>query len=71
MGSGVHRFPGAVDIRLGANTRAPIANDVEIVYTRSGPVVVAFFASGISGSYAEAEDRIGRLGQALVAFFDR
>jgi len=47
-----------------------IANDVGIIYTRSGPLVVAFFANSVRGSYAEAEDRIGTLGQRLVAHFD-
>ena len=47
-----------------------IANDVGIIYARSGPIVVAFFASGVKGSYVEAEERIGRLGERLVAYFD-
>ena len=47
-----------------------IANDAGIIYSRSGPIVVSFFASGVNGSYADAEDRIGRLGERLVAYFD-
>ena len=47
-----------------------LANDVGIIYTRSGPVVVAFFANAIEGPFAEAEDRIGRVAQRLVEYFD-
>ena len=47
-----------------------IANDVGIIYARAGPIVVAFFASSVTGPYGAAEDRIGRLAQPLVAYFD-
>ena len=47
-----------------------IANDVGIVYARSGPIVVSFFGSAIEGPYAEAEDRIGRIAQLIVEYFD-
>ncbi len=47
-----------------------LANDVGVVFARSGPIVVAFFANAIEGPYAEAEDRIGRIAQLIVAYFD-
>jgi beta-lactamase class A len=70
---GSRRLPHYIDAPVGHKTGdgGTIANDVGIIYTKSGPVVVAFFASGVKGSYAEAEDRIGRLGKVLVEFFDR
>jgi beta-lactamase class A len=70
---GARRLPHYIDVPVGHKTGdgGTIANDVGIIYTKAGPVVVAFFANSIKGSYAEAEDRIGRLGQALVAYFDR
>lgn len=70
---GSRRLPHYIDVPVGHKTGdgGTIANDVGIIYTKSGPVVVAFFASGVKGSYSEAEDRIGRLGKALVAYFDR
>ena len=70
---GARRLPHYVDVPVGHKTGdgGTIANDVGIIYTKSGPVVVAFFASGVKGSYAEAEDRIGHLAQALVTHFDR
>lgn len=70
---GARRLPHFIDAPVGHKTGdgGTIANDAGIIYTRSGPVVVAFFANSVKGSYAEAEDRIGRLGQKLVEYFDR
>jgi len=51
---------------------APVlANDVGIIYARSGPIVVSFLANAITGNYGEAEDRIGRFAQQLVELFDK
>jgi len=70
---GTRRLPHFIDVPVGHKTGdgGTIANDVGLIYTRSGPVVVAFFANSVRGSYAEAEDRIGRLGQKLAEYFDR
>ena len=48
-----------------------IANDVGVIYTRSGPVVVAFLGNAIRGNYGEAEDQIGHFAQHLVDYFDK
>jgi beta-lactamase class A len=48
-----------------------LANDVGVIFTRSGPVVVSFFANAITGPYAEAEDQEGRIAQRIVAYFER
>ena len=51
---------------------APVlANDVGVIYARSGPIVVSFLGNAITGNYGEAEDRIGRFGQQLVEYFDK
>ena len=47
-----------------------LANDVGIAFGRSGPIVIAFFANAITGPYGEAEDRIGRVAQLIVEYFD-
>lgn len=47
-----------------------LANDVGIIYARTGPIVMAVFANAIEGPYAEAEDRQGRLAQQVVAYLD-
>jgi hypothetical protein len=31
---------------------------------------VAFFSNGITGVYAEAEDRIGQIARMIVEYFD-
>ena len=48
-----------------------LANDVGIIYARSGPIVVSFLGNAITGPYGEAEDRIGRFAQQIVEYFDR
>jgi beta-lactamase class A len=48
-----------------------LANDVGIIYARSGPIVVAFLGNEIRGAYGEAEDRIGRFAERIVEYSDR
>jgi hypothetical protein len=71
--SGARRLPHYVNVPVGHKTGdfpPVIANDVGIIYSRSGPIVVAFFGSAIEGPYGEAEDRIGRIAQRIVDYFD-
>jgi beta-lactamase class A len=70
---GARRLPHFLTVPVGHKTGdfAPVlANDVGIIYARSGPIVVAFFLNGIRGPFAEAEDRIGRVAQLIVEYFD-
>jgi beta-lactamase class A len=48
-----------------------LANDVGIIYARSGPIVVSYLGNAITGNYGDAEDRIGRFAQQLVEYFDK
>jgi len=70
--AGSRRLPHFVNVPVGHKTgdSGNIANDVGILYARSGPIVVAFFGTGITGDYGEAEDRIGRIGRLIVDYFD-
>jgi reactive intermediate/imine deaminase len=70
--AGSRRLPHFVDVPVAHKTgdSGNIANDVGIIYARSGPIVIAFLANGITGSYAEAEDRIGRIAKLVVDHFD-
>ena len=70
--AGQRRLPHFLDVPIGHKTgdSAVIANDVGLIYSRSGPIVVAFFANGITGPYAETEDRIGRVARLIVDYFD-
>lgn len=71
--SGALRLPHFLTVPVAHKTGdfpPVLANDVGIIFARSGPIVVAFFANGIQGSYAEAEDREGRIAQLIVEYFD-
>jgi len=71
--SGERRLPHYVDVEVAHKTGdfpPVLANDVGVIYAKSGPIVVAFFGNAIEGSYGEAEDRIGRIAQLIVEFFD-
>src|SRR5262245_51709839 len=70
--AGSRRLPHFVDVPVAHKTgdSANIANDVGIIYARSGPIVIAVMVNGITGSLGEAEDRIGRLATLVVDHFD-
>jgi beta-lactamase class A len=71
--SGARRLPHFLSVAVAHKTGdfpPVLANDVGVVYARSGPIVIAFFANAIEGPYAEAEDRIGRIAQLIVGYFD-
>jgi len=71
--AGARRLPHFLNVPVAHKTGdfpPVLANDVGIVFTRSGPVVISFFANAIDGPYAEAEDRIGRIAQLIVEYFD-
>jgi beta-lactamase class A len=73
--SGERRLPHylSLDIEVAHKTGdfpPVLANDVGIIFAHSGPIVVAFCGNEIRGSYGEAEDRIGRIAQMIVEYFD-
>ncbi len=71
--SGARRLPHFIDVPVGHKTGdfpPLVANDVGVIYTRSGPVVVSFMLNSIREPYAEAEDRMGRVAQLIVDYFD-
>ena len=70
---GVRRLPHFIDVPVGHKTgdHPPgIANDVGIIYARSGPIVMAVFTRGNTTPYGEMEDRIGELARGVVQYFD-
>ena len=71
--SGARRLPHFLTVAVAHKTGdfpPVLANDVGVVFARSGPIVIAFFANAIEGPYGEAEDRIGRIAQLVVEYFD-
>lgn len=71
--AGSRRLPHFLDLPVAHKTgdSAVIANDVGLVSARSGIILISFFVNGVTGSYGEAEDRIGRAARDIVAHFDR
>jgi beta-lactamase class A len=71
--SGARRLPHFLSVPVGHKTGdfpPMLANDVGVIYARSGPIVVAFLTNGIREPYAETEDRIGRAARSIVDYFD-
>jgi beta-lactamase class A len=71
--SGARRLPHFIDVPVGHKTGdfpPAVANDVGVIYTRSGPVVVSFLLNAIREPYAEAEDRMGQVARVIVEYFD-
>lgn len=46
------------------------ANDVGVVYLRSGPTIMVFLSDQIRGNYGEAEVRIGEIARTVAEYFD-
>ncbi len=71
--SGARRLPHFLDVPVGHKTGdfpPVLANDVGVIYARSGPIVIAFLTNAIREPYAETEDRMGRTTRAVVDYFD-
>lgn len=71
--AGSRRLPHFIAVPVAHKTgdSGNIANDVGIIYSRSGPIVIAVMVNGITGSLGEAEDRIGRIAKVVVDHFDQ
>ena len=71
--SGARRLPHFLSVPVAHKTGdfpPVLANDVGVIFARSGPIVVSFFSNEIVGSYGEAEDAIGQMARRIVDYFD-
>jgi beta-lactamase class A len=71
--AGARRLPHFLNVPVAHKTGdfpPVLANDVGIVFARSGPIVISFFANAIQGGYAHAEDQMGRVAELLVEYLD-
>lgn len=71
--SGARRIPHFLDVPVAHKTgdwQPTAANDVGIVYARSGRIIISFFTTEIEGPYGELEDRIGHVSRMIVDYFD-
>lgn len=72
--AGARRLPHFLTVQVAHKTGdfpPVLANDVGIIYSRSGPIVVSLFLNAITEPYGEAEDRMGRVAQKIVQYFER
>ena len=72
--AGSRRLPHFITVPVAHKTGdfpPVLANDVGIIYARSGPIVVAYLGNAITGIYGEAEDQEGRFAQKLLEYFDK
>ena len=70
--AGSRRLPHFLDVPVAHKTGdfpPVLANDVGVVFARSGPIVISFFTNAITGPYGEAEDRMGQIARAIVQYF--
>lgn len=71
--SGARRIPHFLNVGVGHKTGdfpPAVANDVGMIYSRSGPIVIAFFVRNNTGPYAETEDRMGIVARMITDYFD-
>ena len=71
--AGARRLPHFVDVPIAHKTGdfpPVLANDVGVIYARSGPIVISFLTNAIREPYAELEDRMGRTTRMIVDYFD-
>lgn len=71
--SGARRLPHFLSVQVAHKTGdfpPVLANDVGIIFAKSGPIIVSFFSNEIVGSYGEAEDIIGQVARRIVDYFD-
>lgn len=71
--SGARRIPHFLNVPVGHKTGdfpPVVANDVGLIYAKSGVIVLSFFTLGNTGVYAETEDRMGQVARLIVEYFD-
>ncbi len=72
--AGARRLPHFLTVQVAHKTGdfpPVLANDVGIIYSRSGPIIVSFFLNAITELYGDAEDRMGRVAERVVEYFER
>jgi beta-lactamase class A len=70
--SGERKIPHFLTVPVGHKTgeTTGVTNDAGIVYARSGPIIIISTNMAMSGLRAEGDDRIGKLAELIVQYFD-
>lgn len=67
-----HKIPHYLSVPSGNKTgdTGSVTNDVGIIYTPSGPIVIASYNMDVKGQRTEVDDRIGALARRVVDYVD-
>jgi beta-lactamase class A len=70
--AGSMKIPHYLTLPVGHKTgeTTGVTNDVGVVYSNTGPIVISFYNMSMTGSRAETEDAMGRVAQSVVDYFD-
>lgn len=70
--AGSMKIPHYLTVSVGHKTgeTTGVTNDVGVIYSDTGPIVIAFYNMNMTGARAEVEDTMGRVAQSVVDYFD-
>jgi beta-lactamase class A len=70
--AGSTKIPHYLTLPVGHKTgeTTGVTNDVGVIYSGTGPIVIAFYNMNMTGARAEIEDAMGRVAQSVVDYFD-
>ena len=70
--SGALKIPHYLQVPVGHKTGETrgVTNDVGMIYSRSGPIIISFYNMDVIGPRAYTEDRMGRVSRLIVEYFD-
>jgi beta-lactamase class A len=70
--SGALKIPHYLQVPVGHKTGETrgVTNDVGMIYSRSGPIIISFYNMDVVGPRAYTEDRMGQVSRLIVEYFD-
>jgi hypothetical protein len=70
--AGSMKIPHYLTVPVGHKTgeTTGVTNDVGVIYSGTGPIVIAFYNMSMTGTRADTEDAMGRVAQSVVDYFD-
>lgn len=70
--AGTRKIPHYLEVRVGHKTgeTSGVTNDIGIIYSKSGPIIIASFNMQMTDLAANGDDRIGRVAQLVTEYFD-
>ena len=70
--SGALKIPHYLQVPVGHKTGETrgVTNDVGMIYSRSGPIIISFYNMNVVGPRAYTEERMGQVSRLIVEYFD-